>query len=858
MNIMSLDGPWKARFSDFQRGRPNYANRDTVDAARYLDVTVPGEIHLDLMRLGILADLYKGANVLSARWVEEQIWSYRKVFDAPQSFGGTGGTGGTGGAGSRAWLVFESLDLVAEVVLNGQTIATHNNSFLPLRVEVTGKLRSLNNVLAVHLDSGLYHVAEKPVEGWHHGNAKDQVLHKRHWLRKPQCQFSWDWAPRLVNVGIQGSVRLEYTNDLIRVDRFVPRASLSEDLRTGSVAGKVWVESFYDQPEPVQLNIEVGKASLSKTCQLAPGMNTIEFDLEVEKPDLWWPINQGPQSRYEVRGWLEAGAERFELPSKHVGFRHVRVNQDKHPQRGQYFFFEINGRKVFCKGANLVPADLIVSAIDSNRYQQLVSRAIEANFNLLRVWGGGLYEHDTLFDLCDQLGLLVWQEFIFACGKYPTTDEHFNRNVIREATHQVRRLAHHPSLIAWCGNNENETMHWNWGPGETGVIAPDYGFYHLTLPRVIRAEHPEIYYQPSSPISFDRATNPNDDHSGDQHPWGVGFANTDFRDYRKMECRFANEGGILGPTSLPTMLACLGDGQHSVGQQIKDQQHVQSFMWQVHDNSVDSWEEPSSIDRMTTQWLGLDCRTMTVEQYVYWGGLIQGEGLGQYIDNFRRRMFDSGSAVFWMYNDTWPATRSWTIVDHAMNRTPSFHPVRRAFEPIHVVLAICDDSVVVFGVNDTPETVHATLRFGLFSTAGQYALDQTLTVDLPACASTPVARFPTSAWKDPNREIAFATLHGLGDAQPILLSRNRLILPFFKDIKFETPEIRVSQIQGKAVFECDVYAFNVCVDLDGRDDGPNVGLGDNFFDLYPGQPYAIDWPGAQKPQVRFVGNLPAK
>jgi beta-mannosidase len=830
LNRLNLVGMWRARFSDYQRGRPAHANVEGhVDESRYVDVRVPGEVHLDLMRHGIIPDVYVASNVLAARWVEEQIWSYRRTVDVPAD---------AVAAGTRAWLVFDGLDLAADVVLNGRSIARHANSFLPLRVEVTGALRAGANTLTVHLDAGLYHVAEKPVHGWYHGNGKDQVLHKRHWLRKPQSQFSWDWSPRLINVGIQGGVRLEYTADPVRVDRFVPLATLSDDLRRGQVRGRLFVQNLTDKPiDNATLCLTLDGKRVQSTHALAPGEQVIETTIAIDHPKLWHPIGHGEQARYDVAASLDVARKTYDVAPKKVGFRHVRVCQDPHPVKGRHFHFVVNGVPVFCKGANLVPADLITVAIDRERYETLVDRAVEANFNTLRVWGGGLYEHDDLFDLCDARGIMVWQEFIFACGKYPNTDEDFARNVIAEATHQVRRLAHHPSLIAWCGNNENETMHWHWGPGESGTIAPDYALYHLTLPRVLSREHPDVYYQPSSPYSPD-TIDPSADHAGDQHPWSIGFGDTDFRKYRVMECRFANEGGILGPVSLPTMLDCMRP----------EQRFVQSFDWQQHDNSVDSWQEQSTVDHQTQQWLGKDCRQMSIEQYVFWGGLVQAEGLRAYVDNFRSRMFtDSGSAIFWMYNDVWPATRSWTIVDHRLRRTPSFHPVRRAFAPVTVVVAERGDDVVVFGVNETHAPVSGSLRFGLFTTAGEYVLDQSIAkVELAPNASTPIARFPRSAWTDPSTQIAFATLADLS-GKPI--ARNRLILPFFKDVVWATPDVKVELIDGVARFTSKAFAFNVCLDLSGDL------TADNFFDVFPGQPHDVPWASPTPPRVLYVGNL---
>jgi beta-mannosidase len=210
--------------------------------------------------------------------------------------------------------------------------------------------------------------------------------------------------------------------------------------------------------------------------------------------------------------------------TRKIGFRHVRINQDKHPESGNHFVLEVNGKPIFAKGGNFVPADTIFTKIDRARYETLIDRALEANFNLLRVWGGGLYEKDDFYEVCDEKGILVWQEFIFACAKYPTTDEKFLADIKREATHQIRRLAHHPSLVIWCGNNEMEWGCYSWGY-EKGVAHPDYALFHLALPMILKQEDPTRYYQPSSPFSPDHEP-PNRDDMGDQHPWSVGMFNT--------------------------------------------------------------------------------------------------------------------------------------------------------------------------------------------------------------------------------------------------------------------------------------------------------------------------------------------
>jgi beta-mannosidase len=842
LQSLDLGGTWQLRWADGQRGRLEYADRDTTDPAREIEAVVPGEVHLDLWRAGLIADPYVGANCLAARWVEEMLWAYRREFDAPpEALAG----------GSRAWVVFDGLDLFATVFLNGQEIGRHNNSFYPSRIDVTGKLRKGKNVLSVHLDSGLWAVSDRPSEGYL--MTPDQRLHKRHWLRKPQCQFGWDWSTRLVNVGIHKPVRLEWTapETPARVEQLVPLVTYDPKQNVGVVRVRLFVEGLTGHPRAGRLLIDLPELDegIEADVEVKPGLHAVEATLGVHSPDLWWPVGHGRPRLYEIAVSLEVDGEPIDTRTARVGFRHVRFNQEPHPSgRGRYFVLEVNGKPIFARGGNFVPADMIFARLDRERYESLVSLALEANFNFLRVWGGGLYEAEEFYDLCDENGILVWQEFIFACGRYPATDEAFTADVLAEATYNVRRLASHPSLIAWCGNNENEVGAWHWGYDKKGVILPDYALYHLLIPRLLKAEDPTRYYQPSSPYSppdpgeMHGVNDPNRDDTGDQHPWTVGFHNTDFRDYRKMICRFPNEGGCLGPVSLPTTLAALAPSE---------QQKIGSFNWQIHDNSVDSWGEPSPTDGMIEQWLGRNIRDMSVEDFIYWGGVVQGEALREYADNFRRRMFDSAAAIFWMYNDCWPAARSWTIVDYYLRRTPAFWYVKRAMAAVSLVLAedADQDRVVIYGVNETDGSISGVLRYGVFSLGGLYPHDYELPVTLHANRSSELAAFPRSDWTAPDATAAFAVL----TREHQIVARNRLILPFFREMKWPavTPaDIKVTRSGGQATFVCERFAWGVCLDLSGE-----VALEDNFFDLYPRVPHTIAWDQSAEPQILRVGNL---
>ena len=822
MNTIDLNGTWQLAWSDDFRGHAGHMERDCVDGCFSIDAQVPGEVHLDLERAGLIGDVRVGLNALQARWVEETRWTYRREFTAPPE-----------AVRANAWLVFEGLDLAARIVLNGREVGRHSDAFFPCRVNVSGALREGRNVLVVHLESGLFSVAGKSVQGY---LGFGTTLVKRIWLRKVQCQFEWDWAARLINVGIFQPVRLEWTAAAVRAGQLVPLPELSADLARGTVRVRQFIEGI-GAATRATLAAEIAGtgARAEREIEVAPGLQPYELELALDHPNLWWPAEHGPQNLYEVRTTLRVEGRTVAECARRIGFRRVRFDQSPHPERGKHFILEVNNRRVFAKGANIAPIDMIFARCTRERYESFLGRAREAHFNFLRINGCGLWETDDFYDLCDAAGIMVWQDFTFTDAKYPLNDEAFADLINEEMRWNVRRIAPHPSLVAWCGNNENEGI--QWVSKEQSPAFCDYGLYHYVIPRLLSEEDPARYYQPSTPYSFSQPPlNPNDWYEGTQHPWEIGFGDTDFHKYREMVRRFPVEGGMLGPAPLPTVMACLPPGQ----------QHIGSFAWQQHDNSVCFGSVPAPADAALAEWFGKDVRSMSIEDFCYWGGLFQGEALAEYCDNFRRRMFDCAAACFWDFNDFWPVVRGWAILDYYHRRAPSFYFVRRALQPVSVVLAVDGEQVVVFGINDGDEPVAGHLRYGVFRFDGGYAADGAQEVVLAANASTRLAAIPLAAWTDPERSTAFAVLSQNGR----VIARNRLLLRRFKDLAWPPAEVRVRVSNGRAIFESAAFAWGVCLDLDGERP-----LADNFFDIYPGQPHEIPWPGKTPPKILRVGNL---
>lgn len=795
VKTVSLDGIWSLRSNSGYRSVP------------VCKAVVPGTVAQAME--DYTGNALYGHNCLNARWTEEQLWIYERSFELDAE-----------DIKRSIRLVFDGLDLTCRIFVNGREAGTHNNFYTPCRLNISSFVKEGENTLRVELESGIHFSAGKKVEDmypspWDFGND----LHRREWLRKPQSSFEWDWSPRFINAGIYKSCRLEISDGAF-FDEFSFLPSVSDDLGEARAEIRAFF-SVYAPKAACSLSVtvaETGEKAVSE-CELADG-GFISASITIKSPKLWYPRGYGEQFRYTLI--IEAAREGVVIASfEHkAGFRRTVIDQSDHPDGGKYFIVNINGINIFAKGGNMVPADIVYSRLDRGVYETLIDRACEANFNALRVWGGGLYESDDFYDLCDERGIIVWQDFIGACANYPGWDDAFYRNYLTEITFQIRRLSRYASLCILSGNNEIDWQSRNMFGNKLSKY-PDAALYYVVIPQTLLSEGVKLHYQPSSPWSPDMSY-ANSDIIGDQHPWDIGFSDKDYFKYRGFCCRFPNEGGVLGPTTLPNTLSCLSEGNRFVG----------SFDWALHSNSIElSWPQKNIL----VQKLGMDEKradSLSIPEYIYYTGLCQGEGLTEYILNFRRRMFDCASAIFWMYNDCWPAVSSWTIVDYMRLRTPAFHPVRRANSPVAVDIVKNGAAFDVYCINERPRVLSASLEYGAFTASGSY-VTKTKALSLPAVASSLAVSFDIpddgAVW------IPYAMLKA--ENEP--LARRRFIDRPANQLRMEKCGVSVSVRDGIATYTAEKFVMGVCVDLDG------IEKGDNFFDLYPGKPYSIALDGGK-------------
>jgi beta-mannosidase len=828
-NSIDLSGTWKVTWNDGNKGKnsvEDFVSFDPLlDSARYVETEVPFDLNLAMQKRGMFGDINFGTNTLNAGWVSRQYWQYYRFFNVPKE-----------ALSQTSWLVFDQLDYNASIYINGVYAGSHKNAFIPMRLNVTGKLKEGKNIITVGIESGLFDVASK--EGDSYSTGLNTLLNKRFWQRKPQYQFSWDWNPNMINVGITGKVRLEW-KESARLDNIVTWMKFNDDLSSAELTIRPFIQGLSDKTRlTVEATLVETNQKISVEDTLSQTIRPFELKMKVDNPKLWWPIGQGEQTLYTVKVVIKSDGKLIDEGIRKIGFRKVEIDKSAHPVEGNYFTFVINNRRIFMKGGNWVPADMIYSSVDKKRLEKLVDLAVDANFNMLRIWGGGHFAGNDLLDLCDEKGLMVWHDFLFACSEYPGDNVEFYNSVKEEVTWAVREFAHHPSLMIWAGNNENEVGTFSWGYVSSGKVVPDYILYHHLIPVICKTEDPYKLYSPSSPYS-ENYEDPNSPVTGDQHPWEVslGKDGLNFYAYRNYVDRFPNEGGYLGASSPATLRQFLP----------KNEQFVRSISWDHHDNLVNFWGNSDFTYKATEFWLGKSYAQMSLDDYAFASALLQAEALTEYITNYHRRKFSSSSAIFWMYNDSWPVTHGWTIVDYYTRKKLAYHPVRRAFASISVVLADEGNKINVYGVNDNPSDWNGKLQYGIFATQGGYVLNEAKDVSLPANASTILASFDKTTYEKAGYSDhgAFAVLK----KNDVTVSQHKLLINKFKDISFAKPDISIQQKGNTAILTSSVFVWGACIDINGE-----ANISDNCFDLFPGIPYTVELNKGEKITIKTTGN----
>ncbi|WP_405014720.1 glycoside hydrolase family 2 protein [Kitasatospora sp. NBC_01539] len=664
---------------------------------------VPGCVHTDLLAAGLVDDPYLDDNETRLAWIGRTVWEYRTTFTW------------TPDPHDRTDLVCRGLDTVATVTLNGTRLGSTANQHRSYRFPVRHLLREGANTLTVRFDSA-YAYAEALQAAL--GDRPGPYTEPYPFIRKTACNFGWDWGPTVVTAGIWKPVGLESWSGA-RLAEVRPEVTL--DGPDGHVRVHVRVERADERPVTVRAAV----AGVTGEAVLAPGARTARLDLHVPAPDRWHPRGHGAQTRYDLA---------VDLPGRdswnaRIGFREVALDPAT-------FTLSVNGTPVEVRGANWIPDDAFPNRVTRARLADRFGQALGANVNLLRVWAGGMYESEDFYELADELGLLVWQDFLFACAAYPE-EEPIRSEVEAEARENIARLVHRPSLVLWCGNNENIEGHadWDW---QDSLAGRSWGaaYYYDLLPRLVAELDPTRPYWPGTPYSGRPDLPPNDPAEGTVHIWDV-WNREDYTRYGAYAPRFVAEFGFQGPPAHATLRRAVSGELHQDAPLVLHHQKATDGNAKLLRGLGAHLPQPSGYD-----------------DWHYLTQLNQARAITYGIEHFRALAPHCRGTIVWQLNDCWPVT-SWAAVDGDGRRKPLWYALRRVYADR--LLAVRDGEVVL--VNGAADRWKGELSVTRHRFDGTLLAGEVHAVDLDAHG---VLRLPamTDGPADPARELLVAAIDG--------------------------------------------------------------------------------------------------
>lgn len=717
--MLDLTGNW-----EFRQYPASARRMRDLDDSHWSRTRVPASVFQSLVADGQIDRKELLANPEKFAWVSDKPWIFRKRFDLPADLADCG----------RLELVFDGLDTVASIWLNDKLIAKTANMFIPFRFDVTDFLRPKANQLLVKFEPACAYA--KALMARYTSFDQSAILNPhRAYVRKAQYQFGWDWCPALPGCGIWRPVRLEGVKKA-RFDDVHIRA-IDSNRHYADVKISVKLAALNSDHFTCTLQLKGRNFAAQQELAFLPGEDFHSTVLRIEKPDLWWPAGSGEQNLYHADLQLHNTGDLLDRRCTHFGIRTVKLNQSP-DSCGRAFAFEVNGQTVFAKGANWIPPSLFPGSVTDDDYEKLLNAAADANMNMLRVWGGGYYEADRFYEICDRLGIMVWQDFMFACTYYPDR-QWFISEVRKEAATVIKRLRNHPSLVLWCGNNEIDFSHHQ---GYLGKGRKFYGkaIYHNLLPKLLHELDPDRDYIPTTPLGTKNDSNsPN---CGTVHQWDVWAFHAPSREY------------ICPPDQVPRFVAEFGFQSLPDIKTLKDicsirQLRIADYAVEKHNYQLDG---NCRLRRYISE---LFAGPADLEELIYLSQLTQARALKKYVEYLRANNIRNKGVLFWQFNDCCPAI-SWSALDYAkrpkalyyyakrcfsnvlVTLVPEFHPPKANFTP-----TVSSLRPVV--VNDSNQPVTATLTCRLIDLFGN-SLDK---------LAFPVAIGPSNSSSAPKLPAAF-------------------------------------------------------------------------------------------------------
>lgn len=794
-----------------------------ADKEEWLPATVPGCVHTDLLNNGKIEDPFYRLNEHQVQWIDKVNWEYKTTFNIdPDAI-----------KRDRIALDFKGLDTYADVFVNGTQVLSADNMFREWMVDVKEHVKEGPNELRILFRSPIVEGIKKydangyiiPVSGNDlaeigqvEGNKMVSV-----YTRKAGYHFGWDWGPRLVSSGLWRPVYLTFWDDARIESLQLKQNAVSEKEATFTAVFEV--EANAENQAVVTIEND-GNELARAEIKLSKGVSTYPVDFKIENPKLWWTNGLGEAHLYNIKGKLLMG-KRLTEKSERIGIRTLELVRDK-DEKGTSFYFKLNGVPVFMKGANYIPNDIFPARTTDEMYQNVINTSKSSNFNMLRVWGGGIYEYDRFYDLCDQNGILVWQDFMFACAMFPG-DEAFLNNVKAEATDNIKRLRNHPSIAMWCGNNEILVawLGWGWKQKEDALsqensdkIWKSYtDIFHQILPDAVAENDPARSYWASSPSSGTGI--PADLKNGDEHYWGVWWGKEPFKNYATHIARFMSEYGFQSFPEMKTV-----------------KQYATPEDYDIFSEVMKSHQR-SSIGNGTIEYYMLQDykKPKDFASFLYVNHVLQAEGIKFALEGHRRAAPYCMGSLYWQINDCWPVA-SWSSTDYYQRWKALQYFAKKGFEPVLISPYTENDSLKVDIINDKLTAINAQMILKVIDAEGKEIWRESKEVTIPANSSDTFFKARQIDFlKTVQTNKQFLVVELLENGK--LISNNTLFFRPIKEFLLPKPEVKYEISKADGGFEINLNTNKLAKNLYMTIGDEEGFFSDNYFDLIPGQPAKI-------------------
>lgn len=770
-----------------------------------IPATVPGSLYSAMLNEGLMDDPYYRENEYISTGISDRDIAFERSFDAPENMM----------ASDRVLLKFCGIDTIAEVVLNGTVIGSAENMHREYVFDITDIIMPIGNVLRVNIFSPLRYIREKNEKEPLWGVASTIAGYPH--IRKAHYMFGWDWGPKLPDMGIWRSVELIGVKggiiDGVYVRQDHSRAGedvvgLSVEVSAGrKCSGELTVKAVITAPDGAEYEMSAEFGEERKVC----------LSCDIENAELWYPHNYGRQPLYSLSVKLYDKGEEVDEHSENIGLRTVTVSRTPDSEGdGEEFAFVVNGIRIFAMGANYIPEDQIISKCSAEKTEKLLKQCVMANFNMIRVWGGGYYPDDYFYDACDRLGLLVWQDLMFACSVY-RADVDFCSNVKHEAADNIKRLRNHPSLAMWCGNNEIESMWQYWGIDADPEYKKDYiRLFEALIPKVLEFYDPVTFYHPSSPSSGGGFNDSGANNKGDQHYWAVWHSLKPFTDYYSYKFRFCSEYGFESIPSIRTVRKFAEEGDLN----------LMSPVMEAHQKCEDGNEKIMYYLAQMSHY------PYSFEGLIYATQMVQSDAVRLNVEHMRRNRGVCMGSLYWQVNDSNPVI-SWSSVDYYHRWKALHYNARKFYAPVLISADGEDKDNIRLNVSsERREEFSAVIRWRSRRNTGEVIAQGMENVEvMPLAARDHIVLTPENTGISPDiRDKAYIEFTIM--EKGIRLSSGTFMFVQPKAFRFLDPQLSVAAAdmgsKFKIVVSAKAFAKSVCLEFTEGD----CLFSDNWFDLH--------------------------